>query len=372
MLGGYFYPGPTKSDVLLQTPVPIRFAVIGDFGDAGQSELDVANLVKSWNPEFIITVGDNNYETGSAATIDQNIGQYYHDYIHPYSGSYGAGASTNRFFPALGNHDWETPNAQPHLDYFTLPGNERYYDFVQGPVHFFVVDSDSREPDGITSTSTQANWLQSQLATSTSAWNIVYLHHAPFSSGLHGSNTTLQWPFADWGADAVLAGHDHSYERIFRNGIVYFVNGLGGNSKYPFLAPISGSQVRYSTDYGAMLVDASETEITFQFINLAGVVIDSYTIPDLVNPPAAFNKSAPTNGTTNQSTSPTLSWAASTGATSYEYCYDTSNDNACSTWASNGTATSKALSGLNAATTYYWHVRAVNTVGTTYADGSGT
>src|SRR3982750_3175768 len=67
-----------------------RFAVIGDYGSAGEAERDVANEVKSWNPDFIITAGDNNYENGSASTIDQNVGQYYHDFIHPYVGSYGA------------------------------------------------------------------------------------------------------------------------------------------------------------------------------------------------------------------------------------------------------------------------------------------
>ena len=53
---------PTPTNTL--TPWPpgtIHFAVIGDYGDAGQAELDVANLVKSWNPDFIITTGDNNY-----------------------------------------------------------------------------------------------------------------------------------------------------------------------------------------------------------------------------------------------------------------------------------------------------------------------
>ena len=37
-----------------------KFAVIGDYGDAGGNELAVANLVKIWSPDFIITVGDNN------------------------------------------------------------------------------------------------------------------------------------------------------------------------------------------------------------------------------------------------------------------------------------------------------------------------
>lgn len=109
--------------------------------------------------DFVITVGDNNYPSGAASTIDPNIGQHYHQFISPYRGSYGAGATTNRFFPTLGNHDWESLQCQngvctgPHFDSFTLPGNERYYEFEQGPVHFFALDSDPREPDGTTSTS---------------------------------------------------------------------------------------------------------------------------------------------------------------------------------------------------------------------------
>jgi hypothetical protein len=158
-------PGPTFTPISENS---IRFAAIGDYGKDGQAEANVANLVKSWNPDFIITTGDNNYPLGAAETIDQNIGQYYHEFISPYVGSYDAGAGSNRFFPSLGNHDWETGNTLPYEDYFTLPGNERYYDFVWGPVHFFVLDSDSREPDGILSTSIQAAWLQTQLANSTS------------------------------------------------------------------------------------------------------------------------------------------------------------------------------------------------------------
>jgi len=255
-----------------------RFAVIGDYGLSGPAELDVANQVKSWNPDFIVSLGDNNYASGSASTIDANIGQYYHDYIFPYTGSYGTGAITNRFFPILGNHDWFTPNAQPYLDYFSLPGNERYYDFVQGPVHFFMLDSHSLEPDGISQTSIQAVWLRNALSASLSPWNIVLLHHAPFSSGDHGSNAELQWPFEAWGADAVLAGHDHTYERIIKDRTLYFVNGLGGNSIYNFGIPVSGSQYRYNNDYGAMLVDATNTNIKFRFITRTGVVVDQHIL----------------------------------------------------------------------------------------------
>ncbi|MGD8751910.1 MAG: PQQ-dependent sugar dehydrogenase [Anaerolineales bacterium] len=257
----------------------ITFAVIGDYGLAGQAEADVAELVKSWQPDLIITSGDNNYPRGAASTIDENIGQYYHQYIHPYQGDYGEGAQVNRFFPTLGNHDWGSNRAQPHLDYFTLPGNERYYDFTWGSVHFFALDSDSREPDGVGVSSTQAAWLKERLAASTAAWKIVYMHHAPISSGTHGSTDWMAWPYQEWGASAVIAGHDHVYERIVRDGFPYFTVGLSGNpSRYVFPFIVEGSQVRYRDDYGAMLVEADETQINFQFITRTGEVIDTYTL----------------------------------------------------------------------------------------------
>ena len=98
-------------------------------------------------------------------------------------------------------------------------------------------------------------------AASSAPWQMVLLHHAPYSSGLHGSMAAMQWPYQAWGADAVLAGHDHDYERLQVGKIPYFVNGLGGMSRYPFLRQVAGSQARYSADYGAMLVTASETAI---------------------------------------------------------------------------------------------------------------
>ena len=90
-----------------------------------------------------------------------------------------------------------------------------------------------------------------------------------------------------------------------------------------------------------------------------------------VMPPADFNKTAPTNAATEVNPNATLSWAASDGAASYEYCYDTTNNNACDmSWISAGTNTSVSLSGLKTKTTYYWQVRAVNGTGTTYSDAS--
>ena len=264
------------------TPTSVRFAVIGDYGSGNSDEAAVAALVKSWKPDFIVTTGDNNYPAGESATIDQNIGQYYHDYIRPYAGSYGTGSpDVNRFFPAIGNHDWDsTGGVQPYLDYFRLPGNERYYDFRQGPVHFFILDSDPREPDGVTSSSTQAVWLQNRLASASEPWKLVIMHHPPYSSSsVHGSSLYMQWDFQGWGASAVLTGHDHTYERLDEAGFPYIVDGLGGQSTYDFGTPLAGSQVRYNAQHGAVLVDASAAQISLRFIGVDGSVVDSLVLP---------------------------------------------------------------------------------------------
>ncbi len=90
-----------------------------------------------------------------------------------------------------------------------------------------------------------------------------------------------------------------------------------------------------------------------------------------VLPPASFNKTGPTNAVKDVTPNPTLGWGASDGATSYEYCYDTTNNSACDTaWMSAGANTSVRLTQLKAKTAYYWQVRAVNAGGTTYADTS--
>ncbi|MDP6635789.1 MAG: metallophosphoesterase [Phycisphaerae bacterium] len=265
----------------------VRFAVIGDYGLGSQDEADVADLVANLDPDFIVTTGDNRYQF---ATFDEVVGRYYCSYLTDAGvGPYCAGGSspTNAFFPSLGNHDYfDGWGLTEYLDYFTLPGagvdtngasgTERYYDFIQGPLHFFVLDSTAAlsAPAEMTA---QQNWLQAQLAVSTAPWRIVYMHDPPYSSSYHGSNTLMQWAYADWGADFVLSGHDHTYERINAEGITYFVNGLGGSSSYNFYTIADGSEARYNDDFGAMLVDASPSAINFRFVNRLGTVVDAQT-----------------------------------------------------------------------------------------------
>jgi tartrate-resistant acid phosphatase type 5 len=269
----------------------LTIGVIGDYGSAyagGASfsnEQSVANLIKSWNPDFIITTGDNNYPNGEASNIDTNIGQFFHEYIYPYVGTFGAGASSNRFWPSIGNHEWPfaVSGLAPYLAYFVLPGNERYYSHRQGPVELFAVVGDQQEPDGATPTSIQAMWLSNSLATSSAPWRVVYFHASPYSSSAtHGSYThqadNMLWPFTQWGASAIYTGHNHLYERILTNGLNYVTIGLGGDRIDGFVTPVAGSLSRYNATYGAVRLIVTETNFTSQFINISNQVIDTFTL----------------------------------------------------------------------------------------------
>jgi hypothetical protein len=252
----------------------VRIGSIGDYGKENDFAVGTAKLVKGWNPQSIITLGDNYYDGVSA--IDDNIGEEYQAYIGNYKGDHGPGAMTNQFFPSLGNHDYEDGGAA-YFNYFTLPGNERYYDFVRGPIHFFVVNSDPHEPDGTSPTSVQGQWLQNALAASSSAHDVVYFHFTAYGSGSEGSSTYMRWPFLEWGADAVLAGHNHHYERLYVGGLTYIVNGAGGGPD-SIGSPISGSLVRDDSDSGAMLIQANDLAITFQYQLRSGEVLDTLTV----------------------------------------------------------------------------------------------
>ena len=297
----------------------VKFAAIGDYGYDGPNELAVADLVEAHGVDLIVTTGDNSYNPDA---IDENVGKYYADYISPYSGSYGSGATTNGFFPTLGNHDYTDGGGfAAYSAYFSLPGtgistsatsNPPYwYDFVQGPVHFFALDSNPASVGGSDarrfSTGAQGQWLKAQLAASTAPWKIVYFHHAPYSSGSpHGTiedtqygldgHGSMKWPFEEWGATAVMNGHDHLYERILKDGnddgvdLPYFVTGAGGRSLYGFSTPYEpGSASRHNSAYGSMIVTADDMHITFEYYSVAtsgtGTLVDTYTIDAPAPPP---------------------------------------------------------------------------------------
>jgi hypothetical protein len=277
----------------------VRFAVFGDYGDNSSGAKEVAVLVTRLAPDFVVTTGDNSYDVPD---YDLNVGELYHPYIGSYRGVYGDGAEVNRFFPALGDHEYSDGGIEPYLEFFTIPGdgietsgtsgNERYYDFVMGPVHVFVLNVEPQEPDGNGPRSIQGRWLRQQLAASTSPWRVVVSATPPFSSGdNHGSDPTVQWPFDEWGADAVFSGDDHVYERIVHDGLPYFVSGLGGRSMYGFDAAVEGSEVRYAEDFGVLMVEACDGAIGFEFHTVSDLIVDRFALGDVSCP--AENEESP-------------------------------------------------------------------------------
>lgn len=289
---------PTGTDPAVDQGDPertIRFAVIGDFGSDLAPEAEVAGLVAARDPEFIITLGDNNYFNGEADTIDRNIGKYYHAFIGHYRGEYGQGSAESRFFPCPGNHDWNTGTLQPYVDYFALPGNERYYEFRRGPVHFFALDSDPHEPDGTAPDSAQAAWLEQALMSSDAPFKLVYFHHAPYSSGYHRGTVAMRWPFRAWGADLVLTGHDHHYERLVVDDLLYVVNGSGGAALRTLNAEEVGAQRATPDVFGAMFVEADPERMTLSFVDPAGGLVDRVAL--LAEPPAGWQPLVPLGST---------------------------------------------------------------------------
>lgn len=320
--------------------------VIAIFGDCGEGiksvgvcgssiftndaeQAAVYNLMNSWNPDALVTVGDNiyfrgnetkgttNYSVFSASqAFDIAIGQYYHNYIKYPSGSascfVGSQSSVNRYFPSVGNHDWNwdatadggASTLAGYTGYFELPGanvpvgsvssgNERYYDFIQGDAHFFMISSDpDREAyptrDGITAppendgttvpnttSQKQAKWLKDALAASTAKWKFVVFHHPPYSSS--GSIiTSMRWPFRLWGADAVLDGHVHAYERIKHDSIPYITSGLGGRSRDGDIWPRPAEGMAwFRQEDGALKATIDDRTASFVFYTAGGREVDS-------------------------------------------------------------------------------------------------
>lgn len=254
----------------------IQFAA---FADSGQVPLDetqkVATLVNGWEPDFIVHIGDTNYPNGSELTVVDYFKEFYWGYIQ-----------RQKWIQAWGNHDDDTDSGAPLMD--ILPwiadynSGKRYYQIVTGPVTHFIVhsgisDANPDEPDGITAGSVQGQYIQQALQDSSNFWNIVWLHRPPYTSDVlyTPGSPVMRWPFKDWGADLVVSGHGHNYERCLVDGLQYVVAGLGGALKRGFGAVTTGSQVRYNSKHGSLLFDVTQERLQMNFINTDGTVIDT-------------------------------------------------------------------------------------------------
>ncbi len=245
---------------------------IGDWGDDNSNTDAVIEKLLAQNPSLILTLGDNVYGSNDPETLFAKFGSV-------------------TVKPCWGNHDYSdvSPNdLSALLALFDLPNNERYYEVVAGPVHYFVLNSNTQEPNGgyvdattSTQTSQMAIWLKLKMALSTAKWKVVIMHHAPYTSdSTHTPGARwMRWPFKTWGADLVLAGHGHNSEFIEVSDLPYVTCGIGGHSLRAFGANTSGTiKKQFNSNYGFLKLTAGCSELVLDLIDKEGNEQYSYTI----------------------------------------------------------------------------------------------
>jgi predicted phosphodiesterase len=246
------------------TQTTFSFVVYGDTRTNVTPHQQVVNRIRALAPDFVLHTGDFVDDGGSPGrwttffTIEQDL------------------IRQAPLFGVLGNHENDSPY---YFDVFHFPGNERWYSFDYGNVHFVAleVDGSSDYAPG----SEQAVWLENDLAHTGQLWKIVFFHVPPYSSGSHGGDTSvrnaLEPVFTRYGVDLVFNGHDHDYERSVANGIVYIVAGGGG-------APLYGKEnsnpasVCFTSTYHAVSISATDSLLTIAGVRPDGLRFDESTL----------------------------------------------------------------------------------------------
>lgn len=224
-------------------------------------------------PGTVVTLGDNVYPDGTDLQFN--------DCYDPTWGRHKA-----RTRPAPGNHDYHTPGASGYFNYFGTAAGEPdkgYYSYDLGDWHIIVLNSNCSEVGGCAGDSPQGQWLQADLAAHPTVCTLAYWHRPRFSSGRHGNSSAVA-PF--WrilygaGADVVLNGHDHDYERFApqnpdgvadpARGIRQFVVGTGGKGLRPFETIQPNSEVKNSTTHGVLKLTLRAASYDWEFIPIAG------------------------------------------------------------------------------------------------------
>jgi hypothetical protein len=242
------------------TPKPATIVAFGDAADCNtQGDSAVAEVVARI-PGTVALLGDSTYERGSADEFNRC-------YLPVF------GRFLGRTRAALGNHEYGTGNADAAISTFNLP-RRGWYSYRRGAWHVVVLNSNCGEVGGCGPGSPQDAWLRQDLATHPARCTLAYWHHPRWSSGMHGSDTTMATLWGDLvraRADVVLAGHDHDYERFAPiGGIRSFVVGTGGRSHYPVLIRRRGSAVADDRTFGVLRLTLRASDYSWKFVPVAG------------------------------------------------------------------------------------------------------
>lgn len=245
----------------------LTVAQLAMYGTGAPSSTEVANLIKGWAPNAILANG----ALASNGNYDQRTGSLFHDYIFPYAGAYGAGAASNKFWPAIGGDEYT--NLAAYKAFFQLPNNEEWYDVCISPVHFFVLNSYSYATTPVES---QRAWLNVKMTLSTAPWKVVVMAMGP---GASNGNVDFDFDYVGMGANLVISAEVPIYERYIKSGLNYVINGLGGDTLLPGLPPANGSrQFATLAQHGAGRISATKTSFKYELVGVDGNVLDSLTL----------------------------------------------------------------------------------------------
>ncbi len=268
-------PTTNPTPTLTPPPTPAVLAGAGDISICGQEGDDqTAALLKTAMPDAVFTAGDNTNGSGT-----------FEEYITCFDASWGYFRHMIR--PAPGNHDYYTEkNAQSYFQYFGEAAGEPgkgYYSWDLGDWHLIALNSNCLNIDGCGPDSPQVQWLREDLQANRDRCVLAYWHHPRWTSGLAGNSFWLQafWDaLYEYGAEIVVSGHDHNYERFApagpagqpdpERGIRQFVVGTGGASQRGFAEPLPFSEVRNSGDFGILLFRLYPDRYEWEFIPVEG------------------------------------------------------------------------------------------------------
>jgi acid phosphatase type 7 len=218
----------------------------------------------------VFTLGDNVYPNGTAA-----------EFANCYGPSWGTFKYRTR--PSVGNHDYNTAGATGHFGYFGAKAGDPskgYYSYNMGSWHIVALNSNCWKV-ACAAGSTQERWLRADLAAHPSKCTLAYFHHPRFSSGGNYTEVAPFWKaLYEAGAEVVLSGHVHAYERFApqnpsgvadsTKGIREFIVGTGGKQlgRLDYLKP--NSQVRNNTTYGVLKLILHSSSYEWKFVPIAG------------------------------------------------------------------------------------------------------
>jgi calcineurin-like phosphoesterase family protein len=270
----------TSSKPRLRLELAPLLLAAGDIGSCRSGGDEATAALLEGVPATIAALGDLAYPRGTAA-----------DFADCYDPSWGPYRDRTR--PAAGNHDFATPGAEPYFAYWgTVAGlaGAGYYSYELGNWHVVVLNSNCRFV-ACTPGSAQETWLRADLSAHPARCTLAYFHHPLFSSTAGTATPAVQplWQdLYDAGADVVLNGHAHNYQRFApqtplgapdpQRGIREFVVGTGGNSHHLLGPALPNQENMDDTTYGVLRLLLREGGYDWEFVPQAGgVFTDSGT-----------------------------------------------------------------------------------------------